>query len=370
MVAPEHSTQAPAIAAHAEHFLIIGPSWVGDMVMAQSLFMSLKLQHPDCKITVMAPGWTRPLLSRMPQVDHSISSPIEHGELRLSERHALGKVLRMNGYTAAIVLPNSFKSALIPFFARIPRRTGWRGEWRKLLLTDCRVLDEAQLPLMVQRFAALAYSHTEDLPQRLPRPRLHIEPAAQQRALAAFNLDTGTDTDTDTDTEKQTRTLAICPGAEYGTSKQWPAEHFSSLCNQVIAEGWNVWIFGSANDKEFAGRILSGVDDAKLASCQNLAGATTLAQAIDLMSTVNAVVSNDSGLMHLAAALDLPITAIFGSTSPDFTPPLSEQARLLFTDIDCRPCFKRECPYGHRRCLTELAPERVLAALHELMSAA
>lgn len=366
MVAPEHSTQVHEAAAHAEHFLIIGPSWVGDMVMAQSLFMSLKLQHPDCRITVMAPGWTRPLLSRMPQVDHSISSPIEHGELRLRERHALGKVLRMNGYTSAIVLPNSFKSALIPFFARIPRRTGWRGEWRNPLLTDCRVLEEAQLPLMVQRFAALAYPHTEDLPQRLPRPRLHIEPATQQAALAAFSLDT----DTETQTQTQTRTLAICPGAEFGSSKQWPAQHFATLCNLVIAEGWKVWIFGSANDKEFATTILSQVDDAKLASCRNLAGATTLAQAIDLMSTVNAVVSNDSGLMHIAAALDLPVAAIFGSTSPDFTPPLSEQARLLFTDIDCRPCFKRECPFGHRRCLTELAPQRVLAALHELMSEA
>lgn len=355
MASPKSSSQASAAQTRNEHFLIIGPSWVGDMVMAQSLFMSLKLQHPECKITVMAPGWTRPLLSRMPQVNHSISLPIGHGELRLGARHALGKVLRMNGYTTAIVLPNSFKSALIPFFARIPRRIGWRGEWRNLLLNDCRVLEEALLPLMVQRFAALAYGHVEDLPQRIPRPRLKIDAAEQQQALAAFKLDASA------------RTLAICPGAEFGTSKQWPARHFSALCNEVIAAGWNVWIFGSANDKEFAATILSGVDDAKLAHCRNLAGSTTLAQAIDLLSTVSAVVSNDSGLMHIAAALDLPIAAIFGSTSPDFTPPLSERARLLSTDIECRPCFKRECPYGHLRCLTELAPERVIAALNELV---
>lgn len=345
-------TQTPA-----ENFLIVGPSWVGDMVMAQPLFSSLKLQRPDCKITVLAPDWTRPLLSRMPQVDHSISTALGHGELRLGARHALGKVLRKHGYTTAIVLPNSFKSALIPFFARIPHRIGWRGEWRNPLLTDCRVLEEALLPLMVQRFAALAYARSADLPQKIPRPRLHIEDNARQQALAEFGLDAGTPT------------LAICPGAEFGNSKQWPAEHFAAVCNQLIADGWNVWIFGSANDKEIAAAILSGLDNAKLAHCRNLTGTTTLAQAIDLMSTVSAVVSNDSGLMHIAAALDLPVAAIFGSTSPDFTPPLSEQARVLATDIECRPCFKRECPFGHRRCLTELAPERVLSALVALTGA-
>ena len=354
---PRERPTAQAKDQTTEHFLIVGPSWVGDMVMAQSLFMSLKLQHPTSRITVMAPNWTRPILARMPQVDHSIVTPFGHGELQLSARHALGKVLRMNGYTTALILPNSFKSALIPLFARIPRRIGWRGEWRNLLLTDCRVLNEARLPLMVQRFAALAYPHTDDLPARIPRPRLHIDDTTRQATAAEFKLDASA------------RTLAICPGAEYGNSKQWPAPHFAALCNKVIDKGWNVWIFGSANDKDIAAAILSGVDDAKLASCRDLTGRTSLAQAIDLMSTADAVVSNDSGLMHIAAALDLPVVALFGSTSPDFTPPLSEQARLLYTDIQCRPCFKRECPFGHLRCLTELTPDRVLTALDDLTSA-
>ena len=348
----------PAVNPSAEHFLIIGPAWVGDMVMSQSLFTSLKQQHPDCKITVMAHNWTLPLLTRMPQVDHSINLPIGHGQLQLRERYALGKELRKGGYSTAIVLPNSFKSALIPYFARIPHRIGWRGEWRDLLLNDCRQLDEGALPLMVQRFVALGYGDKEELPSNLPRPQLLIDDSARQQALATFKL------------EAQERTLAICPGAEFGTSKQWPARHFSTLCNLLIAAGWQVWIFGSGNDKEFAAAILSGVDDGKLAHCRNLAGSTTLAQAIDLMSAVSAVVSNDSGLMHIAAALNLPLAAIFGSTSPDFTPPLSERAKLLSTEIDCRPCFKRECPYGHLRCLTELAPERVVAALHELANSA
>jgi len=339
----------------AQNILIIGPAWVGDMVMAQSLFMSLQLQYPDCRITVMAPAWTLPLLSRMPQVAQNISLPIGHGEFRISARRALGKVLRMNGYTMAIVLPNSFKSALIPYFAGIPRRVGWRGEWRYRLLTDCRKLDEKALPLMVQRFAALAYESAAAPPERIPKPRLQIDNKLLQATLTEFNLDASR------------KTLAICPGAEFGTSKQWPARHYAEVCNAKIAEGWDIWIFGSGNDKEIASAIVSGVDSDKLAHCWNLTGHTNLAQAIDLMSTVDAAVTNDSGLMHIAAALNLPIIAVFGSTSPDFTPPLTQQVRLLTTDIECRPCFKRECPYGHLRCLTEIAPTRVLTALTELM---
>lgn len=343
-----------ATQSRAEHFLIVGPAWVGDMVMAQSLFMSLKLRHPAARITVIAPAWTLPLLARMPQVDFSLSIPIGHGELRLAARYALGKVLRMNGYTHAIVLPNSFKSALLPLFARIPRRIGWRGEWRNLLLTDCRRLDPAALPLMVQRFAALAYATADDLPARLPRPKLRIDAEIVQQTLDKFSL-TG-----------ERPILALCPGAEFGPSKQWPAGHWAALSNAMIAAGWDVWLFGSGNDKEIASTIVSGVDGDKLAHCRNLAGNTSLAQAIDLMSASTAVVSNDSGLMHVAAALEKPLVAIFGSTSPDFTPPLTERVQVLSSDIECRPCFKRQCPYGHLRCLNELLPDQVVVALGEL----
>ncbi|MCH7815424.1 MAG: lipopolysaccharide heptosyltransferase II [Proteobacteria bacterium] len=339
-----------------ENILVIGPSWIGDMVMAQSLLMTLKERNHDCRISVMAPAWTRPLLERMPQVEKSIDAPMKHGELKLGTRRSLGKRLKSEAFTSAIILPNSFKSALVPFHASIPRRIGWRGEWRNPLLTDCRKLDKEKFPLMVQRFAALADPVSINPPSKIPKPRLHIDSANVAIALQKFGLD-------------HTRKITvICPGAEYGESKQWPSAHYATLCNSLITQGWTVWIFGSSNDVTIGQAILSNVDSDKRMNCKNLAGKTSLAEAIDLMSTAQAIVSNDSGLMHIAAALAKPVVAIYGSTSPDFTPPLTKRVKLLSTDIECRPCFKRECPFGHQRCLTELDPARVIRAVDELAS--
>lgn len=340
-----------------EKILVIGPAWVGDMVMAQSLFRLLKQRDRDCSLTVMAPRWTRPLLERMPQVDHSLDLPFDHGELALAARRRLGHSLREQGYTRAIVLPNSFKSALIPFHARIPRRSGWRGEWRYILLNDLRRLDSEKLPLMVQRFAALGLDENEELPDIIPHPRLKIEEGSVTAAREKFGL------------AAAAKVVALCPGAEFGDSKQWPATHFAALANRLLGEGWQVWIMGSGNDRLVAEAILADIDSAHLSACTNLTGETSLAQAIDLLSLTGLVVTNDSGLMHIAAALDKRLVALYGSTSPDFTPPLAEKVKLLSTDIECRPCFKRECPYGHRRCLTDISPGRALSAVEELMAA-
>jgi heptosyltransferase-2 len=339
-----------------ERILIIGPSWVGDMVMAQALFMSLRQEHPQCHITVMAPDWTRPLLARMPEVDESIDAQLGHGELRLVRRHAIGRSLHAIDFTAAIVLPNSFKSALIPFHAGIPRRIGWGGEWRAPLLTDCRRLNKANYPLMVQRFAALAFPACAHPPAVIPNPVLEIDTINVSKTLLEFDLQGGA------------KILGICPGAEFGEAKQWPAQHFAAMCNAVLADDWQVWIFGSDNDALVAEAILADIESDKIDRCINLTGKTSLAQAIDLMSVTTMVVSNDSGLMHIAAALSKPVAGLYGSTSPDFTPPLTESVKLLMTDIECRPCFKRTCPYGHRRCLTELQPARVLEAISQLRS--
>lgn len=342
--------------------LIVGPSWVGDMVMAQALFISL---HNDARaagstvlVDVLAPAWSRSLLVRMPQVRRAIDLPFRHGELNLAGRYRLGHSLRKEGYEQVIVLPNSFKSALLTLFVRSGRRTGWRGESRGLLLNDVRDLDEKAMPLMVQRFVALGRAAGEALPAPLPRPRLVTRPEDVDAALQALGL------------SQERPVLAICPGAEFGDAKQWPAEHYASVCAERIAAGWQVWILGSAKDQPVAAQVRTGLSAQQQDFCHDLTGRTSLAQAIDVMSVATAVVSNDSGLMHVAAALGRPIVALYGSTSADFTPPLADNVQLLAIDIACRPCFKRTCPLQHKRCLVDLSPALALRALEQVLAQA
>lgn len=339
--------------------LIVGPSWVGDMVMAQALFMSLQADAlalgQSLSIDVLAPVWSRPLLERMPEVRRAIDLPFRHGELNLRGRYRLGHSLRKEGYEQVIVLPNSFKSALLTLFMRVPRRTGWRGEARGLLLSDVRDLDKDALPLMVQRFVALGRADGAALPTPLPTPALVTAAASVDSAVQALQLSV------------DRPVLVICPGAEFGDSKQWPAQHYATVSSRLIAKGWQVWIMGSTNDNDVASHILRELGASERAACHDLTGKTTLAQAIDLMSLGKAVVSNDSGLMHVAAALGLPVVAMYGSSSADFTPPLTDQVQLLSIDIDCRPCFERVCPLGHKRCLVDLSPELALRALAQLV---
>jgi len=343
----------------AKKILIIGPSWVGDMVMAQSLFKVLRQQYPQCQIDVLAPAWSRPILERMPEVNQALDLPFGHGELNLGKRYQLGKSLRQHGYDQVIVLPNSLKSALVPWFARIPLRTGWKGEQRGLLLNDCRPLDKQLYPLMVQRFVALAHP-AGTLPEQwdsIPVPQLVATKAGSQAAVVALGLEWQADT----------RVLALCPGAEFGDAKQWPVEHYARVATEFAGKGWRIALMGSAKDAAVCNSIVALVPETLQAECDNLAGKTSLGQVIDLLAVCRAVVSNDSGLMHIAAALHRPLVAVYGSTSADFTPPLSDQVELLHTDISCRPCFKRQCPYGHKRCLTELLPEQVISALERLL---
>ncbi|WP_461518295.1 lipopolysaccharide heptosyltransferase II [Porticoccus sp.] len=335
--------------------LIIGPSWVGDMVMAQSLFILLKQLQSDTQIDVLAPAWSRPLLARMPQVRRSIDMPVGHGSLMWSQRRQIGRALKAEGYDQAILLPNSLKSALIPYFAGIPERTGWKGEFRYGLVNDIRLLDEKRYPLMVQRFDALAYPPGARLPEKLPVPDLHAETARVLQLREQFGL-TG-----------EQRVLALCPGAEFGPAKRWPEGHYATVAAHKLAQGWQVWLMGSEKDKSVAESIIEAVPADQRQRCHNLAGVTKLEDAIDLLSVSDAVVSNDSGLMHISAALNRPLVVVYGSTSPGFTPPLNERVAILSIPVDCGPCFQRECPLGHMKCLNDLLPAQVIAALDKLV---
>ncbi|WP_339498347.1 lipopolysaccharide heptosyltransferase II [Pseudomonas silesiensis] len=333
--------------------LIVGPSWVGDMVMAQTLFQCLKQRHPHCEIDVLAPEWSRPILERMPEVRQALSFPLGHGALELATRRRIGKSLA-GQYDQAILLPNSLKSALVPFFAGIPKRTGWRGEFRYGLLNDVRTLDKERYPLMIERFMALAYEPGLELPKPYPRPSLQIDPVSREAALAKFGL------------TLDRPVLVLCPGAEFGESKRWPSEHYAKVAEAKIREGWQVWLFGSKNDhgvgEDIRSRLIPGLREESV----NLSGGTSLAEAIDLMSCADAVVSNDSGLMHVAAALNRPLVAVYGSTSPGFTPPLAEHVEIVRLGIECSPCFDRTCRFGHYNCLRQLMPQAVNQALQRL----
>jgi heptosyltransferase-2 len=332
--------------------LIVGPSWVGDMVMAQSLFMSLKADG-ECEIDVLAPAWSLPILSRMPEVRRGVVMPLGHGQFGLAARRNLGKELSREGYDQSIVLPGSFKSALVPFFARIPQRTGFRGEMRYGLINDMRPLDRALLPMTVQRFVALGQRETATAPVFPPSPRLHANPDNQTALRKRFKLDTARPA------------IVFMPGAEYGPAKQWPPTHYDKLAHLLAARGFQIWVLGSEKDTAAARPITNGNP-----SVLDFTGHTSLGDAVDLIALSSAAVCNDSGLMHVAAALDVPLVAIFGSSSPEHTPPLARRAVVETLRLECAPCFKRRCPFEHTRCLNGITPEKVLATLEPFIDAA
>ena len=330
--------------------LVVAPSWIGDAVLAQTMLARLCQKFPTVKIDIFAPAWVAPLFAFTPQVTNVIDNPFAHGELGFAARRNLGRALKANHYDQVIVLPNSLKSALVPFFAAIPLRTGYCGEFRLGLLNDIRRLDEAKTPLMVERFAALAEDAVVALTHPVANPKLVIDEMKQSETLANFGLE-------------QTNKLAIfCPGAEYGPAKRWPEKYFSMLGDRLLEQGFSLCLLGSSKDAAVGKAIVEKCSGKILDLC----GKTKLPEAIYLLASADVVVTNDSGLMHIAAALDRPQVALFGSSSPGFTPPLSSHAKVLSLNLDCSPCFKRECPLGHFNCMNQLTPDSVLAAINSL----
>ncbi len=328
-------------------YLIVGPSWIGDMVMAQSLFITLKQQYPDCLIDVLAPEWSLPILKRMPEVNEGLSADVSHGEFSFFKRRELGLSLQSKQYTHAIVIPRSWKSALIPYFARIPVRTGYKGEMRYGLLNDIRHLDKQVLKQTVQRYVAhVLPANPSDAPQT-PFPALRVDRENQVKLVAQFGL------------KSDKPVVCMMPGAEYGPAKQWPVEYYKSLAESLLADGWSVWIIGSDKDRAAGDMIADGN------SVVNLCGKTRLVDTIDLLALAKSVVTNDSGLMHVAAAVGTEVNVIYGSSTPDYTPPLiSDEKRIVFyLGLDCSPCFERVCPFGHTECLYKIRTADVFESL-------
>ena len=333
--------------------LVIGPSWVGDTILAQPLLRRLRDQHPEGQLDVLAPAWTLPLLRRMPEVSTAIASPFAHRELKLGGRLALARALRSHCYDHAVVLPNSFKSALIPWLARIAVRTGYIGESRYVLLNDARKLDQNGLPMMAERYAALAQPRGEPLLRPLAPLNLRVDTVARTQLLNELALDASI-----------APVVCLCPGAEYGPAKRWPAPYFAQLARQLRDTGYQSWVIGSDKDRALGADIAQ----ASGAAAIDLTGRTNLEQAVDLLSCARYVVSNDSGLMHIAAALSVSLLALYGSSSPVFTPPLSARARVLKLDLPCSPCYKRQCPLGHFHCMRQLTPAQVHETLMQMQT--
>ncbi|MBJ7552857.1 lipopolysaccharide heptosyltransferase II [Marinomonas spartinae] len=328
-------------------YLIVGPSWVGDMVMAQSLFITLKQRDKEAIIDVIGPNWSSPILARMPEVRRAITLPTGHGEWGISTRRKLGHSLRDEQYDHAIVMPRSWKSALVPFFAKAKHRVGFLGEQRYLLLNERRKLDKKLLDQTVKRFVSLGLpENLHSAPSTIPHPSLRVDLDNQQALYHTYQL-------------SDRPAIALMAGAEYGPSKQWPLAYFHDLAKRVIEAGYQVWVLGGPKDVEGGEQIIQGLGQYAV----NLCGKTKLVDAIDLLAAADKAVSNDSGLMHVAAAVGTEVHGIYGSTSEKFTPPLTQNKTIHSLHLDCSPCFKRTCPLGHTNCQNQLTPDIVIRTI-------
>ena len=340
--------------------LIIAPNWIGDAVMTQPLLANLKAQYPESKIDVLASTWVAPIYRACSEVHEVIEAKFEHKHLQWNLRKQLAKELASKNYQACFVLPNSFKSAIIPWFANIPFRVGYRGELRFGLIN--LALDnpsKVNRPPMVEHYLALSQLLGDDQAHPLagnPTPKLNVSAAANlsvQTKLQSAKIDPA-------------NIYIMCPGAEYGQTKRWPTSHFAQLTQRLIDSNPNnqIILLGSKSDYALAQEIHYQANQG--AHIHNWCGSTSLDEAIALIGMSKTVISNDSGLMHIAAALKTPQVAIFGSSDPAHTPPLSDKAKVIWLNLPCSPCHKRVCPLGHLKCLNDILPKQVFATLNTL----
>jgi heptosyltransferase-2 len=335
--------------------LVISPNWIGDAVMAQPLLRLLKQAHPERAIDVLAPPQVVPVWRRIQEADDILVTPFRHRALQLGERWRYARLLKERGYSDAYVLPNTLKYALIPWLARIPRRVGYKGEMRYGMVNVMHH-DEKPPRSMVPFYAALAREPELPLPGKLARPFLVVGGEETEQVGKRLDVDLARPI------------VAFAPGAEFGIAKRWPPAHYGALAARVVdaVPGVQVVLLGSPNDRETCAQVQQHAGAAGSAVL-NLAGKTSLDDAIALLAQASAVVSNDSGLLHIASALNRPVVALYGSTDPDYAPPLSEVARTVSLRLECSPCRKRECPLGHHDCMNKMSVERVWSELAPIL---
>jgi heptosyltransferase-2 len=333
--------------------LVIAPNWIGDAVMSQPLLAAIKVSHPHAVIDVLATPWVAPVYRACSEVSELIEADLRHGQLQWGLRRALAAQIKKRDYASCYVLPNSLKSALIPWLANIPIRIGYQGELRRFLLTETKANSpKTQRIPMVEHYVSLC-APSGNLNATIPLP--HLTPTAfaleaARTRLRAANI-------------QMDALVVLCPGAEYGPSKRWPAMHFAALAQSILKAKptASVVLLGSPSDRTIGDAIVSvTASDGRIF---NWCGATSLDEAIAIIGICSKVVSNDSGLMHIAAALHVPQVAIFGSSDPSHTPPNSAKATIISLHLPCSPCHRRECPLGHLNCLNQISPERIFAAL-------
>jgi heptosyltransferase-2 len=341
--------------AAAGRILVISPNWIGDAVMAQPLLHLLCERSPGMPIDVLAPSWVAPVWRAVREVDAVIEAPFRHGKLQWRERRSFARQLRERGYAEAYVLPNTIKFALIPWMAGIPRRVGYKGEMRYGLINVMHHDDKRAPRPMVSFYAALANAPAKTVPppSALPRPTLFVDDGKIAAGVARFGL------------SRSAPLVAFAPGAEFGSAKRWPPSHFAELANTIrqTHPDAQIVLLGSPKDREVCEEIVAQAPHAK-----NLAGATSLDDAIALIAAANAMVSNDSGLLHIASAFNRPVVAIYGPTDPGHAPPFSDMAASLSLHLECSPCRQRECPLGHHRCMKELTADMVWQPLHPMLA--
>ena len=331
--------------------LIVGPSWVGDAVMAQSLYKIIKNLNPESKVDVLSPEWASGVLKRMDQINNLIISPFNHGDLKIKARVSFGKSLRSKAYDQAIILTNSLKSSFIPFAANIPRRTGWLGEMRYGFINDIRKVNKVHDRLMIEKFSCLSPEPAREDSYEIPWPSLSVDPLNLSKLLKKYGFD------------KSSKSIAICPGAEFGPSKRWPTKYYAEVVKHYLLEDWQVFILGSKKDLSVAREIEDKVSSKDKSFLFNFTGKTSLEDSVDILSTCDLVLTNDSGLMHIAAAVNVKLLALYGPTSPKFTPPLSKKARIIQKTEGFEKTRKGKLVDGYHYSLEMIQPKEVLETL-------